>query len=161
MSTALPDPLAVGSGKPTRSTHPKSEEPGLQIQLDLPDTFQEVPQGPNMDSQSDNSRVLIEDSAIKKTELETEIKTDNKTTARPEETSSEKNVAGSNERRPSSGGKFARQPRVEKSTAVKRNGDSGRKYKTDVKEQGSDTKARPVSDEPEKISKELTMVCYY
>ena len=55
-----PDPLAVGSGKPQRASgaHTKAEEPGLQIQLDLPDTFQAIPGERDIDSQSSESRMF-------------------------------------------------------------------------------------------------------
>ncbi len=55
-----PDPLAVGSGKPQRAsgTQPKAEEPGLQIQLTLPDTFQAIPGDRDIDSRSSGSRMF-------------------------------------------------------------------------------------------------------
>ncbi|CAB4008055.1 Hypothetical predicted protein [Paramuricea clavata] len=54
-----PDPLAVGSGKPQRASgaQPKAEEPGLQIQVTLPATFQLAGQR-DIGSQNSESRMF-------------------------------------------------------------------------------------------------------
>ena len=158
MTTTKPDPLAVGSGKPTRHSgaQPKSEEPELQLQVVLPDTFQAVPPERNMEPHSaGNADALVEDGEIKKRDLQAEISQNQKKEkqypgASDSSINHEKNASVGEKRQ--GGNRNTRPPRFEKTTQAKRNGD-GRKYKGDVKDNGSEGKLQSSTGGEEKGSK--------
>ena len=172
-----PDPLAVGSGKPQRASGAqlKAEEPELQIQLTLPDTFQAILGERDIDSQSSESRMFsrVNESdvgesrgAMKKTSDENAVeKIDGKQadvvqSVRPNAHKEERKLNTQNvkssepsdkysehdKRQPTGNNwKSGRAPRFEKNVSGKRNTD-GKKTKSDNNIKDINGEAKSQSD---------------